>query len=213
MSISRTRVIAALVVASALAALGAYLLLVGPKRSQADELNNRISVKQAELVRARSGVSSPQPTVSVADVFRLTKAMPDGSDMPGLLVLLSRLVRESGMTFESITPLTPVGSTGYQVLPFTVVVEGRYGSLAGLLSRLRALVRVRSGRLHAGGRLFAVERVTLAEGEKLFPYVRATLALNAFVNSGGTSGASSSSSPPSTPAGPPVGTQAAGATR
>jgi hypothetical protein len=80
-----------------------------------------------------------------------------------------------------------------------------------LLSRLRALVRVRSGRLHAGGRLFAVERVTLAEGERRFPYVRATLALNAFVNGDGTSGAIAPT--PATPATPPGGTQAVGATQ
>jgi type IV pilus assembly protein PilO len=117
----------------------------------------------------------------VADLFRLEKAMPNEVDMAGIVLELSRIAQDTGITFESITPQGATAGTGYQVLPVTLVFDGNYFELSDFLYRLRSLVRVRSGHLSANGRLFVVDSISFSESEKAFPRIQATLTVQAFV--------------------------------
>jgi type II secretory pathway pseudopilin PulG len=183
-------VIALIVLGFAVAGLGGWFMLIGPQRSQAKELdtqiadtNNAISAARALTLEAKKGAQ-----IRVADLFRLTKAMPDQTDMPGILLELNQVAEDSGITFEQITPsttATPI--SGYLAIPITVEFQGNFYDLSDFLYRLRNLVDVRRGALDATGRLFAVDAIEFAEASPPgFPEIRAHLVIDAFVFGTGT---------------------------
>ena len=186
-------------------ALAGWFLLVSPKRSEASKLASEIEAAQGQLVQARAAVRPgvKAPRIEVADIFRLSKAMPAATDMPGILLELARVAEETGIAFDSISPqpLTPM--TGYQVLPIQLVFQGNYYELSDFLFRLRTLVGVRDGKLEATGRLFAVDKLEFTESPEKFPNIQAALSVSAFVY--GTDPAASAPAPaPATSADAPA---------
>jgi hypothetical protein len=119
--------------------------------------------------------------VRIADLFRLSKAMPDQADMPGVLLELNKVARDTGIEFESIVPGAALPDSGFQIVPIDLVFQGDFYDLADFLYRTRTLVVVQDGALHARGRLFNVEKIEFGEGEELFPKIRASLRLEAYV--------------------------------
>jgi hypothetical protein len=107
--------------------------------------------------------------------------MPNEVDMAGIVLELSRIAGDTGITFESITPQGVVAAPGYQVLPVSLIFDGNYFELSDFLYRLRSLVRVRTGRLASTGRLFIVDAISFSESEKSFPRIQAALVVNAYV--------------------------------
>lgn len=185
-SAKRNKIVA--IAAGALAVLvlgGGYLTVVSPKRSKAADLKTQIETTQTRLTIALAQSHSPRGTadrVKVADLYRLSRAMPDRADVAGVLLDLSRAADQAGVKLQSVTPSAPGAAVnGYQSVPIAVEFQGRYEQLTTLLSRLRKLVSVRGGDLSAGGRLFGVDSVDFAAGEAGFPQVKATLALEAYV--------------------------------
>jgi len=67
------------------------------------------------------------------------------------------------------------------VIPVTVVFQGSFYDLSDFLYRLQSLVLVENHKLSAKGRLFTVDQVSFAEGDKGFPQIKATLAIDAYV--------------------------------
>jgi hypothetical protein len=175
-------------------ALG-YLVVVRPKQTESGDLDSQLSDLQTQIVVQTAAAAAAGPAIRAADLFRLAKAMPDRSDMPGVLLELNGVARDAGIVFKSITPGTPVPATGYQVLPVELQFEGDFYALSDFLFRLRNLVQVRRGGLDARGRLFAVESLAFAEGEDKFPEILATLTVDAYVF-----GAPESTSPVPVPA-------------
>jgi hypothetical protein len=197
------KALAALLAALLLLAVAAsYFLLISPQRSRASELGREADTARQELerLRALSLESRQAQPIRVADLFRLTKAIPDEVDMPGVILELNRIARETGIRFDSITPQGATDSpNGYQVVPITLVFQGNYFELSDFLFRVRSLVGVRGGRLDATGRLFVVESVAFTEGVKKFPQIQATLTVSAFVY-GSSTGAAPAPAAPSPPA-------------
>jgi Tfp pilus assembly protein PilO len=195
----------ALVVVGLLAvATVAYFLVVAPKRSSVAKLDKQITATAAEIASRRA--QSPTHArageqVGAADIFELTRAMPDKVALPEAILELNQVARRSGIVLQSIAPQAPVGQQGYQRVPMTVVFAGRYSSVSDFLGRLRNLVQLEGGKLQARGRLFSVESVALNEGETKFPQVQATATVNAFVFGGGAPPESASGEKP--PAAPP----------
>lgn len=195
--LARNKVTIAAALAVVLVSLFAYLVVVSPQRSRAGELDGKIAAAQVELGRLRAEQARVEevPTVPVGDLARLTKAMPDRTNMPGLLLELSRVARETGISFDSITPSEPVPVSGYQKVPVSLVFQGNFFALNDFLYRMRNLVQVREDRLRVDGRLFTVDAIDFAEGAKQFPQIQATLTANAFVYGG---------APPPAPTAPQV---------
>jgi type IV pilus assembly protein PilO len=174
----------ALVVVGVLAYLAAgYLLLISPQRSKSSDLKEQIAQTetQIEQYRTLSAQARAAAPIRVADLFRLEKAMPNEVDMAGIVLELSRIARETGISFESITPQGPAAQSGFQMLPVTLVFDGNYFELSDFLYRLRSLVRVRSGRLAANGRLFVVDSISFSESQKSFPRIQASVVVNTYV--------------------------------
>jgi type IV pilus assembly protein PilO len=180
---SRSAVIALIVVGVLAYAAAGYFFIVSPQRAKAAELKKQIqqTEDQVQQYKLLSQQAATTPPIRVADLFRLEKAMPNEVDMAGIVLELSRIAHDTGITFESITPQGATAGTGYQVLPVTLVFDGNYFELSDFLYRLRSLVRVRSGHLAASGRLFVVDSISFSESEKAFPRIQATLTVQAFV--------------------------------
>ena len=167
--------------------------LVGPQKSQAQRLDSQLQTAQVQLVAShQKPARTPRPSkkpkpqsVQAADIFRLTKAMPDSNDMPGILLHLSQLARASAITLTSVTPTARVPLTqGYAALPLSVVITGKFDHVAGFLQRLRQQAAIgKHGRLRVDGRLFVANQVQMTSSDGRT--VSATLSLDAFVYGAG----------------------------
>jgi type IV pilus assembly protein PilO len=165
-----------------LAALAlSYLVLISPQRSEASKLNEQITATELQIGTNRIQGRQTQKPFRIAELFSLTKAMPDEQDMPNVLLELSRIAEGTGVVIDSISPSAPMVGAGFGRLPLVVVFEGSFYDLSDFLYRLRNLVTVRDGTLDARGRLFSVDTVQFTEGSKRFPQLLATVSLSAFV--------------------------------
>jgi hypothetical protein len=200
---SQNALIAVVGVLMVLAAAACFFLLISPQRSKAADLAKEAETTRAEIARLRAAAVAVQNTepIRVADLFRLTKAMPSDVDMPGMILQLNRIARDTGIRFDSITPQAPAEANGAQSIPINLVFQGNYFELSDFLFRLRNLVGVRAGKLDATGRLFVVDTVAFSEGIQKFPQIQATLTVSAY-----TYGSSASAAPPATPGTPPAAT-------
>jgi Pilus assembly protein, PilO len=176
-----------LLVAGVLLALVAgWFLVISPKRSDVSTLKQQIEDTQTQIAVAH-GVRTPrQPAIRVADLFKLSRAMPNTADIPGVLLQISRVAEETGVTFQAITPHDPVSLGAYQQIDIDLTFEGRFYDLSDFLYRLRNLVDVHQGVLNATGRLFLVDSITLNQGEQSFPQVKAALTVSAYLFGDGT---------------------------
>lgn len=163
--------------------LAGWFLLVGPQRAKVGELNDQASSLQTQIATAEAALRTT-PTAAplrVADVFRLTRAMPDQEDMPGIILQLNAVARQSGIGFTSIAPGAATAATGYGVRQIQLTFAGSFYGLSDFLYRLRNLVGVHGGELSASGRLFSVEQLQFDEGDKGFPEITAQLTVDAYV--------------------------------
>ena len=162
-----------------------YFALIGPRRSESSKLASQIDAVRAQIVTARAAL---RPTtleaIKAADLFPLARAMPITSDMPDVLLQLSQIAADTGITFKSITPGAPVSLGLYTQLPIQLDFQGRFYDLSDFLYRLRNLVDVHDGVLSAGGRLFSVNGIAFGPGEANFPQVDATLTVEAYQYNG-----------------------------
>jgi len=204
--------IAIAVAAVLVLALVGYFAMVKPQKGTAAGLSTQVAATDKQIADARAllAKSKDAQKVRVADLFRLTKAMPDQPDEAGIVLELTNVARESGIEFDSISPQGSTALSGYQVVPIDVVFEGNFFQLTDFLFRLRGLVDVRRGALAADGRLFTVDSVEFSEGELKFPEVKATLTVDAYIYGTGAT----VSAPPQTaaPATTTTGTTTAGTT-
>jgi Tfp pilus assembly protein PilO len=195
----------ALVIAPALlivAAVG-FFLLVKPKMDASSSLDERIVEFQGkvDVALAAQRQATPGQSIKVADLFRLTKAMPESTDMAGVILELNSVAERSGVDFLSITPGAPFGTAGgYQSVPIKLTFEGNYYDLTDFLFRLRNLVIVRDGELETAGRLFTLDALDLHEGTAGFPQVQAGLTVSAYTYAPGAVPAPGAAAPAATPA-------------
>jgi len=172
-------VLAGLVV---LAAAG-YFLLVGPKQNQVNSLSKQITQlnQQIQASRTQATQAAGLSKILVADYYKLGTAMPSDPEVAELSLQLYSVAKATGISFDSITPGTVADASTYQVIPVTVVFQGSFYDLSDFLYRLQSLVLVENHKLSAKGRLFTVDQVSFAEGDKGFPQIKATLAIDAYV--------------------------------
>jgi Tfp pilus assembly protein PilO len=166
-----------------LIAAAGWFLLVSPQRSRSSSLDEEIALVEAQIDEShRAEVEAGQvKEIRVADLFRLTKAMPEDNDMAGVLLELSQVAGETGIVFEQIVPQPTLTAGEYRAQPIELVFTGNFYELSDFLYRLRNLVSVQRGRLLANGRLFAVDSLQFVESEDHFPNIKALLRVSAFL--------------------------------
>ena len=180
------KVVAALAaVAVAAVALVGWFGVVSPQRSKAAELDSRIADAKTQLVvlNANTQSRSGGPTRG-ASALVLARAMPRSVAMPTVLRQLLRAARHADVRLDSLTPQASTVQTGYSTVPMDVVVTGRYFAVQRFLKDLRTQAGLSGSRVHASGRLFSVDSVSLAAGEDQLPQLAATIHLNVFTYSG-----------------------------
>jgi Tfp pilus assembly protein PilO len=172
-----------LAVALAILVAVSYFALIRPKAAESARLDDEVAALEAEAALASARPNDPQPKVQidVADLFRLAKALPDGSDMAGIMLELNAMASASGIEFVSIQPGEVVSFTDYSALPITLTFHGNYYDLTDFLYRMRNLVTVRDGVLDASGRLYTLDALDLhEEPAQRFPHIEAVLTLSAY---------------------------------
>jgi Tfp pilus assembly protein PilO len=160
----------------------AWLLVVSPQRSKASELDQQVTAARAELAQRRISLATPSAriTVKASDTYRLAKALPDATNMAGIILDLNTVAARHKLSFTSITPSAPTAMTGYVSQPVNVEVSGRFANVSGFLGDLRRLVRVRHGRLDARGRIYSTTSINLTEATTKFPNVKAAVTIQSY---------------------------------
>lgn len=184
-------------------ALVGYFLLIKPKQDAAGKLAGEIATLETQVEVALAAQRQPQTdesAIQVAEVFQVTKAMPDDDDMPGIILELNSVASAAGIEFLSIAPQSAAVQASYTALPINLSFEGNYYDLTDFLFRLRNLVSVRDGELQADGRLYALETLSMSEGPDGFPEIAASLTVTAYYYS--------TAPPPAAPVAPPTSTGA-----
>jgi type IV pilus assembly protein PilO len=184
-----------------LVVLAGYFLLIKPKQDAAGKLSDEIASLETQVAVAMAAQRQPaddESAIQVADVFQVTKAMPDDDDVPGILLELNSVASASGIEFLSIAPQSAAVRSGYTALPINLSFEGNYYDLVDFLFRLRNLVSVRDGELEADGRLYSLDTLSMAEGPGGFPEIAASLTVTAFYYSTAPPAATATPAAPAT---------------
>ena len=166
-----------------------HMFIVSPQSAKATKIQSDIDAVDAQIAQRRLDLkkSGTPPTIEVADLFKLSRAMPDQADMPGIILTLSEVAREAGISFDLIEPAqtadatAPVATTGYQAQRMHLVFNGDFYGLSDFLYRLRSLVVVHDGKLAASGRLFNASSVSFKVSQDKFPKISAELYVDAYV--------------------------------
>jgi Tfp pilus assembly protein PilO len=165
----------------------AHHFVVAPQGAKAAKIQTQIDATQAQIYQRKADLKAAgkPPTIAVADLFKLSRAMPDRSDMPGIILTLSQVAREAGISFQLIEPVAgaPADTTasGYQTQRIHLLFNGDFYGLSDFLYRLRSLVVVHDGKLAATGRLFNTDTVIFNVPQDAFPNISAELYVNAYV--------------------------------
>jgi Tfp pilus assembly protein PilO len=169
-------------------ALGGFLLVVSPQQSKITSLDQQIASQQVEL-GALHTAASHKPDLRAAELFQLSRAVPDDTDQAGIVLTLAQLAGRSGVTLSGMSFQTPAVLTdGSSAVPVSVVVNGKWSSVTAFLAALRAQVRTSGERFSVAGRLFDVDQVQLSSSSSSTTssstspsdVIQATLTVNAF---------------------------------
>jgi Pilus assembly protein, PilO len=187
-------------------ALVGWFGLISPQHSKASDLDRQISEAQTQLAVANS-TTHPGARGKASDASTLARAMPDRAEMAAVLRQLLRAANRTDVRLDSVTPQAAATQSGYSAVPMDVIVTGRYSGVQRFLRHLRTQAAVAGPHVHAAGRLFSVDSVNLAAGDKQLPQLAATIHLNAFTYSGSAAAAT-----PATPNTAPNSTTSSSAT-
>jgi Tfp pilus assembly protein PilO len=171
----------------------AHFLVLSPKKGEASSLRTQVEDLQAQIAALKleeSRARKPQ-ALDTASVFRLAKAIPDRDDMPGVVLALVEVARESGIQYELVEPQERIVLAGgtLDARRLHVVVRGNFATLSAFIGRLQGLVTLQNGEVEARGRLFNVEGVDLARDETGAAPMRADIHLKAYVTAEGPTAA------------------------
>jgi Tfp pilus assembly protein PilO len=177
----------------------AFFLLVKPKMDESSKLDEEIAEFQGkvDVALAAQQRAAAGEAIKVADLFRLTKAMPDTTDISSVILELNAVATATGVDFISIAPQAPVAREGgFLASPIKLTFEGSYYDLTDFLFRLRNLVIVRDGELESAGRLFTLDALDLHEGSVGFPQVQAAITVSAYSYAPAPAAAAPGATPP-----------------
>jgi hypothetical protein len=192
-SIDRTKaVIGGLGLVAVIVGLAGFLLVVQPQRSKQSSLAEQIATQQIELANLHTHVQNGKPDVQAAELFQLSRAMPDTVDQAGIVLTLARLAERTGVKLSSLQPANPTAlADGAQAVPVNAVILGTWKQVSAFLAAVRNQVRAKGQLFSVAGRLFDIDSIAVgnssshagsshsapaSNGE-----IQVTLALNAFV--------------------------------
>lgn len=141
----REQIIVSAVVA-VVVVLAVAAFLVWPQFQQIAQLNGEIKAAQDEvqggkaLLEARTA-SKDNAAETDAKWLRLSNLMPEGPDLPSLIVELQNAAFASGVQVISVTPAAPSAGPEYYTIPIEVQVIGTWADSVDFLQRIMKLNR------------------------------------------------------------------------
>lgn len=201
-SLSKGAVLGLIAAAGLIVFAAGWLLAVRPLAHKASELRaQKVAVYRQiaeNVAQSAPTTATSAPAIRAADVYKLSTAMPSIVDMPDLLLELQQTAQAAGVLLQSISPTAPAAAAGaYSTEKLTLSVSGDFYGITDLLYRLRNLVYVRGGALHANGRLFSVQSVSLSPAGTAKNLLSASIAVDTFVY-GSAAGATPTPAPTAT---------------
>jgi Tfp pilus assembly protein PilO len=181
----QTMIAIGLAVGGLLLGLIGYLAVISPENAKIVPIESQIATARASLISAEEAPAKIKPIpAKAADLFKLTNAMPDSDDVPGVLIDLTQLAKESSVELTGVTPTADVPETGYSEVPVSVLVTGSYAGMTKFLTEMRRAVVVNGDTLKVSGRLLEPTSIDLTTPDGKL--VSATITLNAFSYGTGT---------------------------
>ncbi len=179
---SRRASAAVVIGAVAVLAVAAWMAVVSPKRADAAKIATQVEATQNQLTTAIRQAAEVKRTLALEGAVR--RALPQGTDEPGILDNLQAVGTRASVIVSAVTP-NDSSSTPNSVA-LTVSVEGTYFQIRDFLHRLRTQVSVKkNGVVQAGGRLFDVTGVNIQQPTAGSPTLTAILTVNAYAYSTG----------------------------
>ena len=125
---SSTKTIVAILVVAAIA-VAFWLLLLGPKRKEANEVAEKVESAQATLSQTQSALAQAEAAKrefprNYRQLVDLGKAVPAGDDTASLIVQLSGVSADAKVKFQSLQVGTETGSEASTEAASTTPAEG-----------------------------------------------------------------------------------------
>jgi hypothetical protein len=195
-------------VVAALAATAAfYVMVLGPKRSEASNLQVQVDQAKVALQTAQTDLVTYQKakagyTESYASVLRLGKAVPADDDVRSLMVQLDSAASKSRVDFRtiqvgggtaaaptgaaaksaaSLPPGAVIGAAGFPTMPFSFTFDGSFFRLSDFFSRLERFVTVRNQQIGVTGRLLTLDSISLEPDQGGFPNIKAEVSATSYL--------------------------------
>jgi Tfp pilus assembly protein PilO len=187
----RDRVV--LAVLGVIALLGAYYMLaLKPERQQVSALDAKITTQRQALATAQQSYNVGRAAQAAlksdgAEWSALALAVPQQSDIPGLLRTLEKTARAAKVSMQTISlsgapsststaAAAPTSTTnGATPVPIQLTFGGGYVALNKLVRTLTGLVSVAGGKVHASGPLLSINSVSLTGTGQLTGNLTATI--------------------------------------
>jgi hypothetical protein len=194
----------------AVAVGGYWKFLLAPKRQEAADLQDKVSVTQAQLEQTRATLASYKKSATAyrenyATVVRLGKAIPADDDTRSLLVQLDTAAKRSAVSFANIdlqqsgaagsagsvassqtTPGTGVvpgaiTSGSFSTMPFSFSFAGDFGSLGNFFARVNRFVTVKGDKIQVNGRLLRIDHIKITPGDGGWPNLQAEIGASTYL--------------------------------
>lgn len=137
----------------------AWFFLINPLRQDIASVEASIETERAALTAAQAELAQAEAIREEGEknrgrLLELAKMVPEGEQIPSLLLQIQDLADQSGIAFIAITPGAPVQSGGFDIVPLALEFTGTYFDLSDFVYRAEQMV--------AGpGRLLAVKNLDL----------------------------------------------------
>jgi Tfp pilus assembly protein PilO len=208
---ARDRTVLSVVVVLAMI-VGTWLVVIQPKRDEANKLQGQITAAQGQLTTAQAQAAAGQAakrnySTSYTALARLGEAVPTDDNVPSLIVQLQNAAQATGVDFRNFV-LTPAGSSapaagttgaagtaatlppgasigpaGLPIEPFTLTFEGNYFHLASFLGRVQQFVTATNSKISVRGRLLTLNAIGLGPAPSGFPRMTVSISATTYLAS------------------------------
>jgi hypothetical protein len=195
------------IIAVLVVAVGGWLILVQPVKSQANHLQAQITSAHTKLAQAEAAVRTGQAAEVeyknfTAQLHAVAVAVPGATEVPRLIDQLQAAADRSHTGFETVSlgaSATPAAGAGTPAAAATIPSQGitldftgGYFAVAKLLGTLAGFVHADNNDFSATGRLLTINTVSFSAGPHGFPGVSASVSASDYSIPAGLSSSTTS---------------------
>lgn len=143
-----------------------YFLVLSPRLTSIKDTEASIATEQQTLSANKDKLAQMQQTreeaaKNQATLIELSKMLPEGTELPSLLLQIQDLATESGIDFMTISPASPQAAGSVEIVSLALSIKGSFFDINDFLYRAEQMV--------AGpGRLLAVKSVSFGLGGDVY---------------------------------------------